>query len=54
VLNYGTTNAASPQTDHPLLSSPHFQKHWRKRTKIWPQVTTGPETKTDCAGEGQQ
>jgi hypothetical protein len=25
-----------------------------KRTKIWSWVPTGPETKNDCAGEGQK
>jgi hypothetical protein len=25
-----------------------------ERTKIWSWIPTGPETKNDCAGEGQE
>jgi hypothetical protein len=44
--------------DRPLLPSKrrhHFKKcRSLEGTKIWSWVPTGPETKTECAGQGQQ
>lgn len=51
------TEVVLAQEDQPLLSSrgrPHFERRkFQERTKIWSWVATGPETMTDCAGDGQ-
>jgi hypothetical protein len=46
---------SSSQTLLSWKRRPHF-KHTKvlERTKIWPWVSTLPETKINCAGEGEQ
>jgi hypothetical protein len=59
VRDFDATNMAPTQKDKSLLSSngrPQFQEHKRSwnEHKLGQVVPTGPETKNDCAGEGQQ
>jgi hypothetical protein len=52
-----TSSSQTPPPPPPLVeeeaSFKNTQKSWGK-TKIWSCVSTGPETKTECADEDQQ